>query len=75
MKCLECLKNVTYLNKLKLFITPDKINCSQCGCGLKLKHGRWVFIFDLIQYGVLALIGLMLYREHFALYIILMLFF
>lgn len=75
MKCLVCLKNTTYLNKLRLFITSDKINCDRCGCGLKLKHGRWVFIFDFIQYGVLFLIGLMLYREDFSLYVILILFF
>jgi len=75
MKCLECLKNITYLNKLRLFITSDKINCDQCGCGLKLKYGRWVFIFDLIQYCVLFLIGIMLYREDFSLYVIFILFF
>jgi len=75
VKCLECLKNITYLNKLRLFITSDKINCDQCGCELKLKYGRWVFIFDLIQYSVLILIGIMLYREDFALYVIFILLF
>jgi len=75
MKCLQCLKNITYLNKLRLFITSDKINCHQCGRELKLKHGRWVFIFDLIQYSVLFLIGLMLYREDFSLYVIFILLF
>jgi len=75
MKCLKCLKNITYLNKLRLFISSDKINCDKCGCGLKLKHGRWVFIFDLIQYYVLFLIGIMLYREDFPLYVILMMLF
>jgi len=75
MKCIECFKNITYLNKLRLFITSDKINCDQCGCGLKLKYGRWVFIFDLIKYYVLFLIGIKLYREDFSLYVIFILLF
>jgi DNA-directed RNA polymerase subunit RPC12/RpoP len=75
MKCLECLKNVTYLNQLRLLITSDKINCDRCGSELKLKYGRWVFIFDVIQYYVLFMIGIMLYREDFALYVMFMLFF
>jgi len=75
MKCLDCLKNISYLNKLKLFITPDKINCHKCGCELKLKYGRWVFIFDLIQYSVLVFIAIKVYQEDFALYLILILFF
>ncbi len=75
MKCLGCLKNITYLNKFKLLTGSDKINCDKCGCGLKLKNGRWVFIFDLIQYSGIFLIGLMLYREDFPLYIIFMMLF
>jgi len=75
MKCLECFKSITYLNKLRLLITTDKINCDRCGCDLKLKYGRWVFIFDLIQYYVLFLIAIKLYRENFSLYLIFMLFF
>ncbi len=75
MKCLECLKNVSLLNKLRLFFTSDRINCDRCGCELKLKHRRWVIVFDLIQYTGLLLIGILLYRENFALYIIFLLLF
>ncbi len=73
MKCPECSNKISFSNKIRLITISDKVSCDECGCVVKRKTSKLIFILNLIDYCILFLIGIMFYREGFSIYVVMIL--
>lgn len=71
--CPSCSNKLTFLSLIKLFTVSKYTKCTHCETLVKIKKNIWILIFDLVFYGFLFLIGIMLFQKGFALSVLIIL--